>query len=650
MRTLLPLSSLCAAAAALSPAATSCASFKVYWGLTGPSTQDPASPPLDNSTAGLPYLFEPTGQYLLRRNPGAALLPYCVTQADGSITTFNGGVPQNATAPPAAYLRALQAELMRDLPANWTGVGAFALPFQPDLSFPGNDPCVEALSSALVRAAHPGWNASQVLAEAAAQFNNASFDFYNAALQAGRAASNSRAKWGFLGFPLSLSAPCVSGGLDPQCGYHHPTVGAAQKALNSGNLLSHLVDFSGALFPTIELTLGQGQGEWASRNKDAIYGALEQARHGNNFVGWTVLPVLSARYADAPTAELTGEDLNMVLAAVVQAGGNGLVLAGDPYADAPAKAGGFSAYLASTLGPAVRAAVTATCACAVESCSDGGVCVGMVAGPACTPPVACVSDKGAPRAPACACSPHLGGAACNETAGAGPWVPGWGSPGPVAGLPAPRPGAAPQSPLAVRGAPASPPVAPGCPSVPQGAHFPQFWNIVDQATTNKSGPLLDNSTLADTYLFTAGNQTRTGAIAGDYMPNCRSFFNKTTNETQIQSFNGGIPQLANLSLILAAVRDEVAGNFTSPKCHPTPTAPCKEIGWGLHADFEGNAAFDVRVLSPYPLFPLGVACPFPPPQTHTPPHPTPPPAPPPSALRSLKPGAPFLWASGMTLA
>ena len=115
MRALLPLSCLCAAAAAQNPAATSCASFKVYWGLTGPSSEDPASPPLDNSTAGLPYLFEPTGQYLLKRNPGAALLPYCITQVDGSITTFNGGIPQNATAPPAAFLRALQAELTRDL-------------------------------------------------------------------------------------------------------------------------------------------------------------------------------------------------------------------------------------------------------------------------------------------------------------------------------------------------------------------------------------------------------------------------------------------------------------------------------------------------------------------------------------------------------
>ena len=392
---------LYAAATAAASSPGSCASFKVYWGFSGPSSADPASPPLDNSSAGLPYLFEPASQFLLKKNPGAALLPSCVTQPDGSVASFNGGVPQNATATPNAYFSAVQAELARDVPADWTGAGAFAFPFQPDFSFPGNDACVGALSSALVRAAHPTWNASQVLAEAAAQFNNASFSFYSAALQAGRAATgweSSKAMWGFHGFPLSLSAPCVNAGLNPQCGYHHPVAGAAQKARNSGDLLSHLAGFSGAQFPAIELTLGQGKGEWASRNKDAIYGVVEQARLGNNFVGWAALPVLSARYSDAPAAELLPEDLDMALAAVVQAGANGLVIQGDPFADAPAKAGGFSAYLAATLGPAVRSAVTNNCACAVESCSDGGSCVGLRSRP----------NEPNETLPACLCRGGLG--------------------------------------------------------------------------------------------------------------------------------------------------------------------------------------------------------------------------------------------------
>jgi hypothetical protein len=367
--------------------------------------------------------------------------------------------------------------------------------------------------------------------------------------------------------------------------------------------VARIANASTGLFPSITLTLGGSA--WVARNRDALYGAVEQARTLAPS-GW-VLPVVTAGYADARAAELTGEDLAWVLRAAYQAGGNGLVLSGRPYADAPAKAGGFSAYLAATLGPAVRSAVTATCACAVGSCSDGGTCVGMVAGPACAPPVACALVNGGARAPACVCSPLIGGATCNVTvaatrrpAAAAAAAPPAGSRLERARLPGPRPGA----PLlhasqggAAAAAPAPavlPPVAPGCPSVPQDAHFPQFWNIVDAASTNRSGPALDNSSLADEYLFTAGNQTRTGGIAADFMPSCRSFFNKTANETQIYSANGGIPQLANLSLLFGAVRDQIAGNFTSPTCKPTPTAPCKESGWGLLPDFAGNAAFDVR--------------------------------------------------------
>ena len=157
MRAALALSFLCAGARA------QCASFKVYWAFSGPSTSDPSSPPLENSTAGLPYLFEPASQSLIKRNPGA-LLPYCVTQPDGSIASFNGGVPQNATATPDAYFRALTKEMTAPpplgwgVPANWTGVGAFDFPYQPDFASAGNDPCVAALSAALVRAVHPTWN------------------------------------------------------------------------------------------------------------------------------------------------------------------------------------------------------------------------------------------------------------------------------------------------------------------------------------------------------------------------------------------------------------------------------------------------------------------------------------------------------------
>jgi hypothetical protein len=336
----------------------------------------------------------------------------------------------------------------------------------------------------------------------------------------------------------------------------------------------------------IELSLGRGEGEWDSRNKDAVYGVVDQVRLGVNFVSYSILPVLRVRYADAPTAELRAEDLAMVLAAVVQAGANGLVIEGNPFADAPAKAAGFAAYLASTLGPAVRAAVMDSCACAVVSCGDGGSCVGLRPR---LPHDRVANDT----VPACLCRLSFHGDACNTS-----------SSETAALLPPPPPAASPQRPAAQQGGAASaaaytgavaPPLpSPGCPSVPPAALFQQFWNVVDQATVNRSGPVLDNSTLADAYLFTAGNQSRTGAIGGDLMPNCRTAFNKTANASYIQSWNGGIPQLTNLTALFENVRDEIAGNWTG-NCKPTPKKPvCPGIGWGLLPDYEGNAAFDVR--------------------------------------------------------
>jgi electron-transferring-flavoprotein dehydrogenase len=71
--------------------------------------------------------------------------------------------------------------------------------------------------------------------------------------------------------------------------------------------------------------------------------------------------------ANARAAELTGEDLGMVLRAAYQAGGNGLVLAGDPYADAPAKAGGSLSHSAPNApSEARRESVSSAAKCAAS--------------------------------------------------------------------------------------------------------------------------------------------------------------------------------------------------------------------------------------------------------------------------------------------
>ena len=207
---------LYAAATAAASSPGSCASFKVYWGFSGPSSADPASPPLDNSSAGLPYLFEPASQFLLKSNPGP--WPSCATAADGTISVVNGGIPQNASA--AAYGAALAADMATwGLPPGWRGSGVFNMSWRPEFAFAGNDPCFAALSIARVRRAHPAWtNASQIAQAAAAEFEAAGAAFYEAALLQGTQGAFSGAKWGFLGLPLALAGPCVGAGLVPQCG------------------------------------------------------------------------------------------------------------------------------------------------------------------------------------------------------------------------------------------------------------------------------------------------------------------------------------------------------------------------------------------------------------------------------------------------
>ena len=81
--------------------------------------------------------------------------------------------------------------------------------------------------------------------------------------------------------------------------------------------------------------------------------------------------------------DLTPADLQMMLTWPKYAGADGLIWWGAPY-----YAGGyynnsaaegladFYAYLNTTFGPAVEAAVENDCACAVANCSSRGVCIG----------------------------------------------------------------------------------------------------------------------------------------------------------------------------------------------------------------------------------------------------------------------------------
>lgn len=98
------------------------------------------------------------------------------------------------------------------------------------------------------------------------------------------------------------------------------------------------------------------------------------------------------------------------------------------------------------------------------------------------------------------------------------------------------------------------PPTPGCPN----SAFQMFWNIVFLANATCQGPCqyLDNSPLAQEYLFTAGNQTFTQG-GGGLFPYCSSSFNRTTNQTQYSNVNGGIPQWGNLSAHLEKLEKDI---------------------------------------------------------------------------------------------
>lgn len=397
-----------AEAAALPTPGCAYSAFQVYWNIVDNANGTDApqkGPQLDNSTLASQWLFTRGDQTITRGNEGG-LWPYCSTDPTGNPVSVLGGIPQLGNlSGHLALLRSDIASGREGMDANFTGNAVIDFEmWRPVFSGQWNDPCYANLSIALVRQQHPDWtNESQIYAQAELDFETAGMSWFVESLTVGKALVPGAA-WGFYGYPANLFQPCVNAGQDPQCGYHHPTAGPAQRAINDEKY-APLWAASTGLFSSVYLNswTRDPSGAWASRNRDYVAGTVEEmARVARNRAA--VRPFAWNYYMDGvggADGDLLQFDLDMLLSWPLYAGADGLVFWGAPYYaghNFPSPSAGladFYAFLHSTLGPTVQDVVLANCACSAANCSSAGACIGPGT---------------------CRCLPGYSGDTCNVTA------------------------------------------------------------------------------------------------------------------------------------------------------------------------------------------------------------------------------------------
>lgn len=365
--------------------------FQVFWNIVdnaNGSAKAGTGPQLDNSTLASEYLFTRGDQTLTRGNAGN-FWPSCSTDAAGNPRPVNGGIPQLGNL--TGHLQELTAFISGSgngstwgMDANFSGNAVFDFEmWRPVFVGQWNDPCYENLSIALVRSEHPDWtNETQIFAQAELEFETAGMAWFVESLNVGKALVP-HAAWGFYGYPANLFQPCVNAGADPQCGYHHPVAGPAQRAINDVKY-APLWAASTGLFTSIYLNSWTAHPSWASRNQDYVAGTVEEMRRVASS-RTKVRPFAWNYYMDgegAADGDLQPWDLQMLLTWPKYAGADDMVFWGAPFYgghnfnSSVASLADFYGYLNSTLGPAVQASVLDNCACSAANCSSHGVCIG----------------------------------------------------------------------------------------------------------------------------------------------------------------------------------------------------------------------------------------------------------------------------------
>ena len=258
------------------------------------------------------------------------------------------------------------------------------------------------LSIAKVQQENPTWsNATQIFEQAELEFEAAAMDLFVGMLDAGKAVAP-KARWGFYGYPTTFfNFDCRSRGDDPQCNWHNSPPTTAIDNLPDG---TSRYDFQVALhdtryrrlwaattglYPSCYLIDWSNTEGYDTINRDiAVGNVAESVRIRDLYAppGAAVLP-FAWNYYMAPDGDAHGDlrpsDLQMLTTWTKYAGADGVIWWGAPY-----YAGGyynnsaaegladFYAYLNTTFGPGVKAAVEDDCACSITNCSSAGLCVG----------------------------------------------------------------------------------------------------------------------------------------------------------------------------------------------------------------------------------------------------------------------------------
>jgi hypothetical protein len=221
-----------------------------------------------------------------------------------------------------------------------------------------------------VRAAHPQWNASQLAAEAARQFEAAALDFFEATLRT-YAELMPHARVGAYGYPRNWYYPCAASHNASECGYNNPYFGPGARATNDAQ--ARLYAASSALFPSIYLPAYGNSSAFLPHHEEYISSVTAEAARlrAAHSPAAPVLPFAWNFYHDGHTL-LSPADMAASLAVPPQNGADGVVLWGAPgfYNETQAMLG----YLNSTLGPLANKTVLNACACAAQRCSGKGAC------------------------------------------------------------------------------------------------------------------------------------------------------------------------------------------------------------------------------------------------------------------------------------
>jgi len=275
------------------------------------------------------------------------------------------------------------------------------------------------LSIAKVMQENPTWtNHTQIFAQAELEFEAAAMDLFVGMLDVGKALAP-KAKWGFYGYPTAFfQYDCRNRGDDPQCNWHNAppttTIGNLPDGTSRYDFQVQLHDTryrrlwaaSTGLYPSCYLIDWSNTDGYDTINRDITVGNVAEAVRIKNLYappGAAVLP-FAWNYYMAPDGDAHGDlrpgDLQMITSWTKHAGADGVIWWG-----APSFAGGyynnsaaegladFYAYLNSTFGPGVKAAVEEDCACSIANCSSKGLCTGPGA---------------------CRCAAGWGGSACAE--------------------------------------------------------------------------------------------------------------------------------------------------------------------------------------------------------------------------------------------